>query len=216
MLDELNCNYLVMLIRFTIFCPERLRPGKTKCERVDIMTVSSDGLGKPDFKSRLVNLGRNILKNKGKYVLVLPGLVWYVIFAYIPIFGLSLAFKKYMAKMGLFGSPWVGLANFENVFADPAFLKSIYTTLWINAGRLIFVFPVPIILALLFNEVRLGRSKKILQSIFTFPHFLSWVIVGSNDKFLGQRGVVNSLLNLLFGTDPIDSGEPSYSSRSCI
>lgn len=176
------------------------------------MAVSSDGMRKPDFKSRLANTGRNILKNKDKYLLVLPGLVWYVIFAYIPIFGLSLAFKKYMAKMGLFGSPWIGLANFENVFADPAFIKSISTTLWINAGRLIFVFPIPIILALIFNEVRLGRSKKVLQSIYTFPHFLSWVIVGSiMISVLGQRGLVNSLFELLFGTEPIAFlGTPSY------
>ncbi|NLL39104.1 MAG: sugar ABC transporter permease [Clostridiales bacterium] len=175
------------------------------------MTVSPVGLKRSDFKSRLANTGRNILKNKDKYLLILPGLVWYVVFAYIPIYGLTLAFKKYIAKLGLFGSPFVGLYNFENVFADPAFMKSIYTTLRINAGRLIFVFPFPILLALIFNEVRLGKSKKILQSIFTFPHFLSWVIVGSiMISVLGQRGVVNSVLNLLFGKDPIGFlGTPS-------
>ena len=168
------------------------------------MAVSPDGIKKFDFKSYLAKTGRNIIKNKEKYLLILPGLAWYIIFAYIPIFGLSLAFKKYIAKLGLFRSPFVGLYNFENVFADPAFMESIFTTLRINAGRLIFVFPFPIILALIFNEVRLGKSKKILQSIFTFPHFLSWVIVGSiMISVLGQRGVVNSLLNLLFGTQPI-------------
>ncbi|NLG87598.1 MAG: sugar ABC transporter permease [Clostridiaceae bacterium] len=176
------------------------------------MAVSTGGIKKFDFKSYLANTGKNILKNREKYLLILPGLAWYIIFAYIPIFGLSLAFKKYIAKLGLFRSPFVGLYNFENVFADPAFMKSIITTLRINAGRLIFVFPFPIILALIFNEVRLGKSKKILQSIFTFPHFLSWVIVGSiMISILGQRGIVNSLLNLLFGTQPIGFlGTPSY------
>ena len=137
------------------------------------MAVSSDGTKRPFFKRLLADTGKGIMKNRGKYVLVLPGLAWYAVFAYIPIFGLSLAFKRYMAKLGLFASPWIGLANFENVFADPAFMQSIFTTLKINAGRLLFVFPFPIFFALMINEVRLGRSKKILQSIFTFPHFLS-------------------------------------------
>lgn len=176
------------------------------------MAVLTGYASKTDLKSRIVNTGKNIVKNKEKYLLVLPGMVWYIIFAYIPIYGLTLAFKRFLAREGIFGSPWIGLANFENVFADPAFLQSIFTTLRINAGRLIFVFPFPIILALIINEVRLGRSKKILQSVFTFPHFLSWVIVASvMIKILGQNGLVNSLLDALFGTTPIRFlGTPSY------
>jgi len=167
---------------------------------------------KIDFKSRMVQTGRNIVKNKEKYLLILPGLIWYVIFAYIPIYGLTLAFKKFLAAEGIFGSPWIGLYNFENVFKDPAFLQSIITTLRINAGRLLFVFPFPIILALIINELRLGRFKKILQSIFTFPHFLSWVIVASvMINILGQNGLVNSLLGTLFETESIRFlGTPSY------
>ncbi len=176
------------------------------------MTASSAGTRKRDFKGFLANTGKNILKHKEKYILVLPGLAWYAVFAYIPIFGLSLAFKKFMAKMGLFGSPWIGTANFENVFADPAFLQSIFTTLKINAGRLLFVFPFPIFLALLINEVRLGRPKKVLQSIYTFPHFLSWVIVASiMVNVLGQRGLVNSFAGAVFGSKPVSFlGIPSY------
>jgi len=176
------------------------------------MAVSSAGLKKPNTKGLLAKTGMNIVKHRGKYMLILPGFVWYVIFAYIPIFGLSLAFKTYIAKLGLFGSPWIGLANFENVFADPAFMQSIFTTLKINAGRLLFVFPFPILLALAINEVRLGRSKKIMQSIFTIPHFLSWVIVASiMISVLGQRGLVNSTIGAIFGTKPISFlGTPSY------
>ena len=159
-----------------------------------------------------LSLGKRILLAKEKYVLILPGIVWYAIFAYIPIFGLSLAFKKYMAKLGMFGSPWIGLKNFQNVFADPAFFASIWTTLQINAGRLIFVFPFPILFALMINEVRLGRSKKILQSIYTFPNFLSWVIVASiMINVLSQRGLVNAFLGAVFGMDPIPFlGKPEY------
>lgn len=175
------------------------------------MSITTTGIKKPYSKGFLAKTGRSIVKNRGKYLLVLPGFVWYIIFAYIPIFGLSLAFKTYIAKLGLFGSPWIGMANFENVFADPAFMQSIFTTLKINAGRLLFVFPFPIFLALAINEVRLGRSKKIMQSIFTFPHFLSWVIVASiMISVLGQRGMVNSSMGAIFGTKPIGFlGTPS-------
>ncbi len=180
-------------------------------ERMKIMIQSSKQLEKPDFKSRISHLGKEVWKNKDKYLLVLPGLIWYAIFAYIPIYGLTLAFKKFIAKAGIFGSPWIGLYNFRNVFQDPAFMQSIYTTLRINAGRLIFVFPFPIFLALIFNEVRLNRTKKVLQSVFTFPHFLSWVIVGSvMINILGQQGLVNGILGL-FGVEPIAFlGTPSY------
>lgn len=164
------------------------------------------------LKERLAHLGKRALLEKERYVLILPGIVWYAIFAYIPIFGLTLAFRKYMAKLGMFGSPWVGLKNFERVFADPAFFASILTTLRINAGRLLFVFPFPILFALLINEVRLGRSKKILQSIYTFPNFLSWVIVASiMINVLGQRGLVNGFLNSVFGSKPVAFlGRPEY------
>lgn len=176
------------------------------------MSASSHDAQMRGIKGYFRNLGRGILKYKEKYLLILPGLTWYAVFAYIPIFGLSLAFKKYIARLGLFGSPWIGFSNFQNVFADPAFLQSIFTTLKINAGRLLFVFPFPIFLALVLNEVRLGRPKKILQSVFTFPHFLSWVIVASiMVNILGQRGLVNSFMGGVFGAKPVSFlGIPSY------
>jgi putative aldouronate transport system permease protein len=197
-----------------MFLPGTLRrPGQKTIPQKGLegMTASSDGLKNHSFKGYLANTGRLIVKHKEKYVLVLPGMVWYVIFAYIPIFGLTLAFKQYIAKLGLFASPWIGLENYINVFADPAFLQSMFTTLKINAGRLLFVFPFPILFALMINEVRLGWSKKILQSIYTFPHFLSWVIVASiMISVLGQRGLVNSVLGAVLGTKPISFlGTPS-------
>lgn len=176
------------------------------------MAMLPESTGKPVMKRRIAETWMNIVKNKERYLLVLPGLVWYAIFAYIPIYGLTLAFKKFMAKDGIFGSPWIGLINFENVFNDPAFLQSILTTLRINAGRLVFVFPFPILLALIINELRLGRFKKILQSVYTFPHFLSWVIVTSvMINILGQKGMVNSVMHALMGTVPIKFlGTPEY------
>lgn len=156
------------------------------------------------------SLWTRMKKAKENYLLVLPGVVWYAIFAYIPIYGLTLAFKTYKANLGIFGSPWVGLQNYIYVFRDPAFLESVWRTIQINAGRLLFTFPVPIILALIINEVRVRRYKKVVQTIFTFPHFLSWVIVSSvMINFLSLDGMVNGIIQF-FGGQPISFlGTPS-------
>ncbi len=138
---------------------------------------------------------REIWKNKAIYMIMLPGIAWFIIFAYGPMSGLQLAFKEYSTKLGIWGSHWCGLENFEYVFRDPSFLRSVGTTLWINAGRLLFQFPVPIFLALLFNELRLKRYKKVIQTVLTFPQFLSWVIVASIViNILSYDGLVNSIV----------------------
>ena len=166
------------------------------------MTVKAETLTKPP--GRFKKLGQDIYKNKERYFLCMPALIWYAVFAYIPIYGLTLAWRNYRANLGIFRSPWVGWINFERLFADPAFFDSIIRTLEINAGRLLFVFPVPILLALFFNEIRIGRFKKVLQPIFTFPHFLSWVIVSSiMINVLGHGGLVNQLRALFFDSTPI-------------
>jgi len=135
------------------------------------------------------------------YVIVLLPIIWYAIFAYLPLGGLQLAFKKYMPRRGIWGSPWEGFKNFQNVFIDPAFMRSIWRTLSINILRLVFVFPFPIILALLLNEMKAQRYKGILQTVMTFPHFLSWVIVSSIlTNVLAADGLVNSFIRLLGGS----------------
>ena len=146
------------------------------------------------------SLWQEIWKNKAIYLIMLPGIIWFIVFSYGPMSGLQLAFKTYSMKQGIWGSPWCGLENFQYVFRDPSFLKSVGTTLWINAGRLIFQFPIPIILALLMNELRMKRYKKIVQTVLTFPHFLSWVIVASIAiNVLSYDGLLNSLILSLGG-----------------
>ena len=141
------------------------------------------------------------VKYKGIYLLLLPGIVWYIMFAYVPMAGLSLAFKTYKAKLGIWGSPWAGTKHFQRLFKDPKFLQSVWTTLKINGGRLILTFPFAIILSLLLNELRIGRFKKVLQVIFTFPHFLSWVIIASIiTNVLSFDGLVNSAIELCGGS----------------
>jgi len=142
----------------------------------------------------------DIWKVKEIYILLIPGVIWYIVFAYIPIYGLTLAFKSYNAALGIFHSPWIGFENYRYVFRDPEFWSAIWRTLYINLGRVIFEFPFPIILALILNEVRVNRYKKVLQTVYTFPHFLSWVIVASiMINTLSSRGLVNALISVFGG-----------------
>ncbi len=150
-------------------------------------------------KSR--KLIRQIWQYRAIYSLLIPGIIWYIVFAYVPMGGLSLAFKTYKTKLGIWGSPWVGFDNYTYVFRDQAFWQSIWKTLYINAGRMIFQFPAPIILALMLNEFRMTRYKKALQTVYTFPHFLSWVVVASiMTNILSLDGLVNNLIKSLGGT----------------
>lgn len=142
----------------------------------------------------------DIIKSRQIYLLIFPGIIWYLIFSYAPIGGLLLAFKTYKANLGIIGSPWVGMLNYIYVFRDPSFFDSLFRTLYINAGRIIFTFPFPVILAIALNEIYSTRYKKLLQTIFTFPQFLSWVIVSSViTNLLSSDGMVNGAINIFGG-----------------
>lgn len=136
-----------------------------------------------------------LAKYRAIYFLLLPGLIWYIMFAIAPLGGLTLAFKTYRANLGIFGSPWTGLANFQRVFHDVNFWNAIRQTLLINVVRLIITFPFPVILAVLFNEMRFMKVKNPLQVVFTLPHFLSWVIIASIfNNLLSFDGMVNNII----------------------
>ena len=143
----------------------------------------------------LQKIGIMMRKHWQIYVLVLPALLWYILFAYYPMTGLQLAFKTYKVRQGIFGSPWAGLANYRALFRDAYFWRSVRRTLVINFGRLFITFPFPIILALLFNELRLKRGKRLMQTVFTFPYFLSWVVVVAiMQNLLSVDGLVNTMI----------------------
>ncbi|WP_097675973.1 ABC transporter permease subunit [Paenibacillus aquistagni] len=132
------------------------------------------------------------------YTLLIPGLIWLIVFAYMPMGGLSLAFKDYKANLGICGSPWVGFENFTYVFRDPAFIDAVWRTLYINIIKLFIQFPFPILVALMLNELRMRRTKKLFQTVLTFPHFLSWIIVsGVVINVLAYDGLVNSALAMM-------------------
>ncbi|MBQ8972525.1 MAG: sugar ABC transporter permease [Clostridia bacterium] len=146
-------------------------------------------------QGRFRRLWNVIVKYRAIYFLLLPGLIWYLMFAIAPLSGLQLAFKTYKANLGIFGSPFTGWANFRRVFHDVNFWNAIRQTLLINVVRLIVTFPFPILMAILFNEMRFHKVKNPLQVVFTLPHFLSWVIIASIfNNLLSFDGFVNNII----------------------
>ena len=132
------------------------------------------------------------------YLMLIPFVAWLIMFQYVPMTGIVLAFKEFNAIEGIFGSPWVGLKHFERIFSTPAAVKSIFTTITLSLQRIIFEFPVPIILALITTEMRGKRVKKVYQTVLTFPHFLSWVVVSSIlISMFSEAGAVNSVISAL-------------------
>ena len=111
------------------------------------------------------------------YALLLPVLIWYLIFCYAPMGGLVLAFKKYSVRLGIWRSPWVGLANFEKMFRDRDLMRALRNTVIFGLGGIAVSMPCEIGLALMLNELRLKRVKKLVQTTVTFPHFISWVVL---------------------------------------
>ncbi|SDO34538.1 putative aldouronate transport system permease protein [Paenibacillus sp. yr247] len=141
-------------------------------------------------------LGARMLQYKYMYLLALPGIVYFILFKFVPMWGLLLAFKDYNPFDGFLGSTWVGTKNFEKLFTDNFFYIMLRNTLGINLIGLIFMFPVPIVLALMLNEIRHEAFKRINQSIVYLPHFLSWVVVASMTFFVlsSDVGIVNKLI----------------------
>lgn len=147
------------------------------------------------------NTLKQVLKYKNMYILFIPCFIYLIIFNYVPMFGIVLAFKDYSIKGGIFGSEWVGLENFKELFSTPDFFKVTWNTLKISFYKLIFGFPLPIIISLLLNELRSMRFKKTIQTIIFLPHFISWVILSGIifSIFRVDGGIVNELIVLLGG-----------------
>ena len=153
------------------------------------------------MQAKLRRLGHDIWEARYLYLMLIPGIVFFAVFHYAPMSGVILAFKKYNARLGIWGSQWVGMDNFARIFKTPAAMEAIRNTFEINIARLVFQFPAPIILALLINEMRGTKLKRVYQTIYTFPHFLSWVIVSTIlSNFLANGGMINTIISNLGGT----------------
>lgn len=141
---------------------------------------------------------RRIFQYRQFYIMLLPAVLFYIIFCYVPMYGVTLAFKEFNYMEGIFGSPWNNFENFRKLFTNADFWIAFKNTLIISAGRLLIEFPIPIILALLLNEIGKSKLKRVYQTVFTFPHFLSWVVLGGIAVSLFQdQGIVNQILNVL-------------------
>lgn len=159
---------------------------------------------KQSFRERLHDSWEDIRRDWQLYLLLAPMAIWFALFLYKPMYGLLIAFKDFSIFRGIDGSPWVGFANFAELFQNDMFIRAFWNTITISGLGLIFAFPVPIILALMFNEVQSAAARRWAQTIVYLPHFISVVIVaGIVINFLSpSTGVVNLLLKGL-GLEPV-------------
>ncbi|MCI9361157.1 MAG: sugar ABC transporter permease [Hungatella sp.] len=149
---------------------------------------------------------RAVKRNKSLYFMLIPGILFYVIFKYGPMVGLIAAFKEYQPFLGFFGSPWVGFKHFQRLFGSGSFLRIMKNTLVISGLNLFFYFPVPVIIALLLNEVRVNWFKRLVQTVIYIPHFLSWVVVVGicYSLFTTDGGIINNFIMNVFRRDAVD------------
>lgn len=169
-------------------------------------TVAPEAAGNRQ-PNKTIKRGRKtagITRNLDLYVLIALPLLVLLVYSYGPMLGIVMAFKNYRVFEGFAGSPWVGLRHFEQLFSDPKFYSVLFNTLLINVYKFIFQFPLPILLALLLNEVRKGLLKRVTQTLTYLPHFLSWVVVSGIfiDILSPGTGIVNMVWKW-FGFQPI-------------
>ncbi|MFD0960001.1 ABC transporter permease [Paenibacillus chungangensis] len=144
------------------------------------------------------------VKQKYLVLLFVPAIMYYIVFHYVPMYGLLIAFKDYSFSRGIWGSDWVGFAHFRDLFSLGSFWEVFRNTLIISTYKLVFGFPAPIMLSLLLNEVRVMFFKRVVQTVSYMPHFLSWVVIaGLFTQFLSPSiGPINIILQSL-GMQPI-------------
>ena len=150
-----------------------------------------------DFKKKL---RADWVRNRSLYVLVLPVVMFYILFNYKPIYGAIIAFQDYVPRLGISGSEWVGLANFKRFFSDIYFGRLMKNTLLLSVYDILFGFPAPIILALLLNEIHNKFFKNVTQTITYLPHFISMIVVcGMLTDFSLSTGLFNDIIEFFGG-----------------
>ena len=150
-------------------------------------------------------LGKRIYEHRYLYLLLSLTLIFFVVFKYMPMYGVQLAFKKFTYRRGITGSQWIGLSNFEALFRNKQFTRTIGNTLAISIGRLVFTFFIPILMAILLNEIRCSAFKRVAQTLMYLPHFLSWVIIsGIAYSLLSINGGFINKLILAAGGKPVN------------
>jgi putative aldouronate transport system permease protein len=172
-------------------------------------------------KTGMQRLRTRLWKERYLLLLGLPGLAYFLVYKYAPMFGLYMAFVDFNPFQGVFHSEWVGLQHFKRIFDDTEVARVLWNTLYISFLQIVFAFPMPILFALMLNEVRNQVYKRVVQSVIYLPHFMSWVVVvGIWIIFFRGEGLVNGFLKEAFGweaipflTDPSDDHLPRGARR---
>jgi len=176
-------------------------------------TIAAGAKSKAEPQARLTlsRLVRTFQRDKYLYLMVLLPLAYFIVFHYIPLYGITLAFKDFDISQGIMGSPWVGLKYFEEFFSNPYSWLVIRNTVVLRLWQLAIGFPAPIILALFLNELRTERFKRIVQTSSYLPHFISLVVVsGMVISFLASDGPINNLIKSLGGQTVPWMQRPEY------
>lgn len=152
---------------------------------------------------RKETIWHNIRKFWPYYIMVIPGVIYFIIFKYIPLVGSVIAFQDYSIIKGIGASNWVGLENFKKLFSYSDFPRILSNTIILGLCKTVLIFPIPVILSLMLNEVKSLKLKKVIQTVIYIPYFLSWVIVGGIifDLF-GIGGLFNNIRQF-FGLKPL-------------
>lgn len=157
-------------------------------------------VGAANYRGKAREVLKTVVKNRFFYIIALPAIILTIIFNYVPMYGIVLAFKNYKARLGILGSPWVGFENFETLFAYPEFWTAFKNTVIINLLKFVVGFPSPIMLAVMVNAIRRKLVKSATQTILYLPHFMSWVIVANMVfSLLDTNGPLTVVLNALGG-----------------
>jgi len=165
------------------------------------MPVKNKKISNSGYKP--ITMARSIRKHYWLYIMCIPGIVYFFLFRYLPMWGILIGFQDYNIWMGFSGSPWVGFKHFVNFFNSYSFVQLMVNTLILSLYSIVFAFPAPIILALFLNEIRKNWFKRTIQTMVYVPHFISWVIVASiSFMLLNSTGPVNGLI-ALFGGEPV-------------
>lgn len=147
------------------------------------------------------------------HLMILPGLILVLIFSYVPMGGLIIAFQKFIPSKGMFGNQkWIGFDNFSYVFSLPGFTRAMMNTIIIAAWKIVLGLVVPIVFALLLNEVKGRRFKKVVQTIVYLPYFMSWVILGGifRDMLSPGEGIINQIITAFGGKSIFFLGDNRY------
>jgi putative aldouronate transport system permease protein len=165
-------------------------------------TVRADRNEPSNVKGKNNKIIKEIVRDKWVYIFMIPGILYFIIFKYIPMGGIMIAFQNYHPFKGFFGSEWVGFYHFQRLFSEPDFYKLLRNTLMLSLYNLGLGFPAPIILAIMLNELRLQWFKRSIQTMIYIPHFMSWVVVVSMFYviFESRDGLLQNLL-VTFGFD---------------